>query len=387
MDFFNNEIGYLIGRDAAKVFKSELETVYPNEYLNELFAELRLPDEERQVLLTALRKNKLEELISMEVGKIILNDGYGSFDNISFKVIMDVTDERIPKKYIAKGLEETKKYLYAYDSSLKTGEFGVSSWEMSIFIAEAQRLLYGRDDEKRDDDWSKPFDDDIREPQFKNPVQVFRDPLIIDLNRDGKVSTTRQSRYFDLDANGFAEKASWAASGDGLLVLDRDGDGIITSGKELFGDSTVMSNGKVAISGFQALADLDSNKDGVIDAKDELFSQLRVWADLHGDGIFADHELISLEEVGIESIDLSYDENRTTDENGNQIVRTGKVTWEDGDTSPMSEFLLDRNTRRTDEKGENISEGILKMPNLTGMGNLLNLHVAMEKDTSVRRAQ
>ena len=69
------------------------------------------------------------------------------------------------------------------------------------------------------------------------------------------MSTTPGKRYFDLDANGVAEWVSWAASGDGFLAMDRDGDGKITSGRELFGDHTVMSDGRVASSGFQALAD------------------------------------------------------------------------------------------------------------------------------------
>ena len=59
-----------------------------------------------------------------------------------------------------------------------------------------------------------------------------KDPLILDLDRDGKVSTTPGKRYFDMDANGVAERVSWAASGDGFLVMDRDGDGKITSGRE-----------------------------------------------------------------------------------------------------------------------------------------------------------
>ena len=113
-----------------------------------------------------------------------------------------------------------------------------------------------------------------------------KDPLILDLNRDGKVSTTASKRYFNMDANGVAERVSWAASGDGFLAMDRDGNEKITSGRELFGDHTVMSDGRVATSGFQALADLDSNKDGKIDASDEEFGRLRVWLDKDGNGKF-----------------------------------------------------------------------------------------------------
>jgi hypothetical protein len=57
--------------------------------------------------------------------------------------------------------------------------------------------------------------------------------MVIDLNHDGKVSTSSGTRYFDVDGNGFLEQMKWAAPGDGLLVMDRDGDGKITTGKEL----------------------------------------------------------------------------------------------------------------------------------------------------------
>jgi len=140
-------------------------------------------------------------------------------------------------------------------------------------------------------------DDSIPRPNPGQVVPMPMDPLIIDLDRDGKVSTSSEMRYFDLDGNGIAERTTWAATGDGLLVLDRDGDGKITSGKELFGDATILANGKKAVSGFQALSELDSNGDGIIDARDELFSQLRVWADMNEDGDFADGELYTLEEL------------------------------------------------------------------------------------------
>ena len=68
------------------------------------------------------------------------------------------------------------------------------------------------------------MDPDDDAPRSPSP-EIRQDPLILDLNRNGKVSTTAGKRYFDLDANGVAERVSWAASGDGFLALDRDGDG------------------------------------------------------------------------------------------------------------------------------------------------------------------
>jgi hypothetical protein len=155
----------------------------------------------------------------------------------------------------------------------------------------------------------KKFDEpDPKDPSnpdnYGDMPNRYFDPLMIDLDRNGTVNTTDKKRYFDLNADGIIEQTSWAAPGEGILVLDRDGDGRITSGRELFGDRTVMSNGKVATSGFQALSDLDSNRDGIIDSNDTMFSELRVWADKDEDGVFGDEELFTLEEMGIKSINL-----------------------------------------------------------------------------------
>ena len=86
------------------------------------------------------------------------------------------------------------------------------------------------------------------------------------------------------------------------LVLDRNNNGVIDNGRELFGDSTVMSNGQTAADGFAALADLDSNQDGVINANDAQFANLRVWRDLNQDGVSQANELSTLDQQNIASI-------------------------------------------------------------------------------------
>ncbi len=127
---------------------------------------------------------------------------------------------------------------------------------------------------------------------YLHVIIVRVDPLILDLDGNG-IQTTNLSTstmYFDVDANGYAERTAWVGKGDGLLVLDRDGNGKITSGKELFGDRTVLADGTVASSGFAALADFDLNHDGRIDAHDQVFSKLRIWRDENSNGISDDEK-------------------------------------------------------------------------------------------------
>ena len=124
---------------------------------------------------------------------------------------------------------------------------------------------------------------------FNNSQTIaVRDPLILDLDGDGVETTNvKDGAYFDHDGNGFAEKTGWASSDDGLLVMDRNSDDIINNGTELFGDQTILSSGQTATDGFQALAELDSNADGIIDVNDTAFSQLKIWQDIDGDGYSA----------------------------------------------------------------------------------------------------
>jgi len=100
-----------------------------------------------------------------------------------------------------------------------------------------------------------------------DPERVV-DPLVINL--DGNPVTLTNVRYsFDLDADGVKEEIPFVSQGSGLLALDRNGDGKIQDGTELFGPSTG--------NGFSELAKLDEDKNGWIDENDSFFSKLSIW--------------------------------------------------------------------------------------------------------------
>ncbi len=132
------------------------------------------------------------------------------------------------------------------------------------------------------------------------PAKTTVSPLVIDLNGDG-INTLGFTAgvYFDLDANGFAESCGWIDTNDGFLALDRNENGKIDDGRELFGDQTLLQNNSLAHGGFEALADLDSNQDGVINEADDEFENLKVWQDSNVNGLSSEDELHSLSEFGI----------------------------------------------------------------------------------------
>ena len=219
------------------------------------------------------------------------------------------------------------------------------------------------------------------------PVRV--DPLIFDLDGDGiKTTSLDQSRaYFDLDNNGFAERTAWVDASDGLLVLDRNNDDQITSGQELFGDQTLLANGARAASGFEALKEFDSNRDGRIDAKDEVYSKLKIWRDLNGDGISQAEELKGLSDYNIASISLSSTSSNASDAMNNIQRRVGSFIKTDGSGGVIGEYLLNRNTLESHDLLDGkitMSEDILALPDLPGAGNVSSLRMAMAKDTSGR---
>ena len=100
-------------------------------------------------------------------------------------------------------------------------------------------------------------------------------------------------------------KTGWAGKNDALLVWDRNTNSSIDTGAELFGDFTMLPNGTLAPNGFAALAALDSNGDGVLDANDPAFAELKIWRDADQNGKTGTGELISLLDAGIVSLNLA----------------------------------------------------------------------------------
>ncbi len=207
-------------------------------------------------------------------------------------------------------------------------------------------------------------------------------PIILDLDGDGiETRGLKSGAYFDHDGNGFAEQTGWASSDDGLLVLDRNGDGIINDGKELFGDQTILQGGQRAVDGFQALAELDNNADGIVDVGDVLFSQLKIWQDIDGDGYSAHDELFTLDEFGIRSVNTAYDTSDYIDANGNEHRQVGSYTRTDGTTLTATDVWFKTNKTYTiASKWLDVPDEIAALPDLQGYGNVYDLHQAMARE-------
>jgi hypothetical protein len=207
------------------------------------------------------------------------------------------------------------------------------------------------------EDWSKEFyswfPDDWNPWKNIDPnsdgVKKYHiyDPVVLDLDGDG-IETIAANKWagvlFDHDNDGIRTSTGWVGSDDGILVLDRNGDGVINDGSELFGDSVTLKDGSQATNGYAALAEFDSNGDGKVNAEDTNFEQLKVWRDLNQDGVSQTNELFGLTELGIQSLNLNHTNTDTALGNDNILAQTGSFETLDGQSHIMGDVNFSFNS-------------------------------------------
>ena len=163
------------------------------------------------------------------------------------------------------------------------------------------------------------------------PVPVGS-PLVVDLDGDGINLSNRHRIPFDLAATGEPVKIPALRGRDALLALDRDGNGRIDSGAELFGNAAPCGSARCT-DGVEALARHDANADGRIDGRDPVFARLRLWRDANRDGRSQPAELSRLSGAGLRSISLSARLDASwADAAGNSVTRALSFTRTDGST-------------------------------------------------------
>lgn len=243
----------------------------------------------------------------------------------------------------------------------------------------------------------------------------FADPLALDLDGDGFEtlgSVSGEMVLFDHSATGVRNGTGWLTGGDAWVALDRDGDGLITSGEELFGIDTPMAGGGKGADGFAALAPLDTNQDGAVDAADapleawqvvrdldddglalptELggasYADLKLWRDENLNGFSEPFELQSLSDAGIVRINLDAAPDVRTLPGGNRLLLSAMFERADGSTGIAGALDLVRETFHRDylTPPSAAPEGGA-LPNIVGSGQVRDLQEAAAESAGVLAA-
>ncbi len=185
-------------------------------------------------------------------------------------------------------------------------------------------------------DWQDNDCDGLRDSQ--DPGCICTTPIVIDSLGDGfNLTSLSDGVTFDITGVGLPVRVAWIQGDEAWLALDRNGNGTIDSGLELFGNVTpqTMPLDRSAANGFNALAEFDKpssggNSDNVISSGDAIFASLKLWRDDNHNGISELAELNSLPALGVAEIDLKYKTSKRADEHGNQFRYRAKVRGTDG---------------------------------------------------------
>ncbi len=262
----------------------------------------------------------------------------------------------------------------SYDANINIGPNGTVSVSMTF-------TTYADGSKESSIKYSYGFNDNDPSAAYSIAERTVS-PLILDLDGDG-IETLSQDAdiYFDHDKNGLAEKTGWVAADDGLLVLDRNLDGVINNGSELFGNNTLLQDGSLAANAYEALAEFDENSDGVIDSQDSIFSELRVWQDQNSDGVSQQSELLNLETAGIQSLNTDYQSTSIDDGNGNTIKQISLASTLDDSTIQSADVWFGTNTTQTiDRNTVLLTDEIAALPEASAFGNVKSLHQTMMSD-------
>ncbi len=176
-------------------------------------------------------------------------------------------------------------------------------------------------------DFAQSLEEGIADEFSLAAVKIFKtvpcnvsDPLVVDVNKNGKFDITEVQKGVNFSFTGTRSQAtSWVTEGDGFLFVDNNANGIVDNGSELFGTDTEFDGG------FAHLAKHDTDKNGIVDFKDQVFSKLGVWVDMNQDGVSTKNEIMDLATVGIMTIDVGA-QNYEKNVNGSLIKKVSYVT-------------------------------------------------------------
>lgn len=302
-------------------------------------------DKDDQMIKTL--KRILEALKRMRNGRLLSDDGF--VRQVSRGDLFEMSSSSSSSQQIS--LMESEAFAVSQSANtldLRTNNSGgkFSTWirhtEKSSFVMEQENTTFSSNGVVRTADgreiefgvsieMSRGFVGTFHSVEDK--AAILTDPLVINLE-DNNASVTDQKFFFDLDADGTKEEMSFVGKGSGFLAFDKNGDGTINDGSELFGTKSG--------DGFSDLAAYDEDGNGWIDENDNIFNKLKVWTK-NEDG---SDRLIDLKQADVGAIYLGSTDtqfhlnNATTNATNAVIQKTGVFLKESGGVGTMQHVDL-----------------------------------------------
>ena len=252
------------------------------------------------------------------------------------------------------GLDHTNCFGYIMSPALVTPMSGMATIAPTRSVKEEECF---RADQECSTDWEEDEISCQLDPTCdpNAPCGPFCCPIIIDFD-GGEISLSEGPVVFDIDANGTTEQLTWVdgESRDYFLVLDRNQNGRVDDGRELFGSGTPLSNGYIAPHGYVAMRELDSpdhggNGDGFLSRSDVQFSSLLLWHDGNQNAISESWEIKKADQAGLIWIDLSFLSTERIDEFGNNLKYASPALIRRGDQI-IKTWAFDAFFRRVDNE-------------------------------------
>lgn len=199
-----------------------------------------------------------------------------------------------------------------------------------------------------------------------NMLSTVVAPIVLDMDGNGELALTdftQSGVSIDVDNNGYADRIGWVGAQDGLLGLDRNGDGLITAVSEI----SFLEDVEGAITDLEGLAAFDSNANGLLDAGDGRWGDFRIWQDANQDGVSQIQELVTLDTADLVSVNLTA---HTGQENyggdvENSIFGLTAINWADGRETVAGDVGL-----RVEYAGLTTADGTQQAVYLTGYAGM-----------------
>ncbi len=175
--------------------------------------------------------------------------------------------------------------------------------------------------------------------RFTDQTISITSPIILDLDGGGvtTLSARASNASYDMNGDGVGDDTSWFGRGEGMLFLDRDGNGTLSNAGEFSFTGDVPG----ARSDLEGLAAFDSNRDGQLSSADARFSNFKIWRDRNGNGVVDAREIMTLRQAGVRSLNLTGTANNATTALGDvAIVNRGSFTRTNGRTAGFIDAAL-----------------------------------------------